>query len=142
MGSRHDIDPKVPGLSPTCIDHEEALQAEAEERGKLTRELATIQHEIGKAPDPTGHGDEREGHGIKGTLTRILTQLEALTKRVEELTKIKSQPPPATANHTWGQRVGWVLLILALGVREARSFYTEFIATHSAHAAPSSHVLP
>lgn len=145
--SRHDIDPRIPGRAPTCLDHQQAIEEQQRAHGEIARELSEVQEAIGEVPDPTATEDDRSGHGIKGALARILAQLEVLTKdvgelgkRVDELTKRRSEPPPST--RAWGKRVGWVLLILALGMREARTIYAEITGAHAGQLPSTSQRSP
>lgn len=146
--SRHDIDPRVPGRAPTCIDHQQAIEEQQRAHGEIARELSEVQTAIGEVPDPTATEDDRSGHGIKGALARILAQLEVLTgrvdelgRRVDELAKRRSEPPPASTAQ-WGKRVGWILLILALGMREARTIYSEITGAHAGQLPTTSQRSP
>lgn len=144
--SRHDIDPTKPGHAPICIDHQEALEETQRAQGAMVAELADVQREIGEVPDPTQPPEERSGAGIKGALARILQQLEALTSslkdlsnRVDELAHRRNTPPTASTA-AWSKRVGWVLLIVALGAREARTLYTEITGAQA--STPAQRLTP
>lgn len=125
---------QFPGEHPVCRE-------ERDERLRLAGEVAELRADIGDPPDPTGTPDAREGSGIKGALVRIERAIGALTSKVDEACKRRSEPPPADTR-VWGKRVGWVLLILALGAREARTIYAELTSAQAGQLPTTTQRVP
>ena len=117
----------LPGQSPACV-------GEREERKALADEIKAIREEIGEAPDPTAPASQRDGSGIKGTLSRILGALARVESKVDDLNKSsRSTPPPS---RELAKKIGWGLLLIFLAVGEARSLYAQIKGAQG--ATPSS----
>lgn len=91
--------------------------------------IEDLERDIGKPPDPTGDNGERTGSGLKAAYARILDELKELRAAVEALAK---KPEPPAAGTTWGKRLGWAVIVLAIAAQEARSIYTQIAGARAA----------
>ena len=83
--------------------------------------LQSLEQDIGDAPDVTAPPDRRTGSGIKGALNEINSKLDSVIQRLDG-----NKPTSA-----WGKRVGLAIVILAIGLREAHTIYSEITGAHA-----------
>lgn len=125
--------PAIP--SQNCQMHESKINELIKNQQEIAEEVDSIRKafvtEIGTSPDLLNAANPN-GTGLKGLLCQVIEKIDALDKRVDELTKsVPSTTPAATESIV--KKVSYWLLILYLAVQQMPVVYGSINGSVPAH---------